>query len=90
MSKSKLKEYICDTTRITQGEAGILVDVFIAALTDRLLSDGYLTLPNFGRFDIKRSRARVARNPRTGDPVQLNDRNVIRFKPASKLKELIK
>ncbi len=90
MSKTKLKKYISERTGITPSEAGIVVDVIISGMTDSLVDDNKLTIPNFGSFRVKESKARVARNPRTGEQVQLPDRNVVRFKPAGKLKSLIK
>lgn len=89
MSKAKLKDFIWRKTGVTPAEAGIIVDVVIAGLTEILLEDDKLTIPNFGSFRIKESKARIARNPRTGETVQLPDRNVIRFKPAGKMKSLI-
>lgn len=90
MSKQKLKNYISEKTGVTGPEAGIIVDVLISGITEKLLKDKKFILPNFGSFRIKTSKARIARNPRTGETVQLPDRNVIRFKPAGKIKELIK
>ncbi len=53
------------------------------------MKDKKLTLPNFGSFRIKESKARIARNPRTGETVQVPDRKVVRFKIAGKLKNLV-
>lgn len=90
MSKTLLKKYVSERTGITVSEASIIIDVFIEAITYNLINNEKLTLPNFGSFKIKESKARLARNPKTGEKVQLPDRNVVRFKPAGKLKNLIK
>jgi nucleoid DNA-binding protein len=90
MSKTKLKQFICKKTGITPVESGIIVDVVIQGMTENLLEDNKLTIPNFGSFKIKESKARIARNPRTGEQIQLPDRSVVRFKPSGKLKKLIK
>ena len=90
MSKTLLKKYISNKTGVTPAEAGIIIDVFISGMSEILINDEKLTIPNFGSFRIKESKARTARNPRTGEKVQLEDRNVVRFKPAGKLKNLIK
>jgi hypothetical protein len=64
-------------------------DVFILGKTEGLLEEGKLSLPNFGSFRIREAKARIARNPRTGEKVELSDRKVVRFKPAGKLKALL-
>ena len=70
-------------------EAGDIVDLFIEGMTDGLIKEKKLNLPNFGSFRIKESKARAARNPRTGESVRIPDRNVLRFKIAGKLKRLV-
>ena len=89
MGKGKLKQYIVDATGVTPQEAGVLVDVVIQGMTNGLLKEGKLSLPNFGSFRVKDAEPRMARNPRTGDQVYVAARNVLRFKVARKLKGLI-
>ena len=59
MSKTKLKGFLCDKTGITPGEAGILVDVVIQGMTEHLLNDDKLTIPNFGSFKIQESKINI-------------------------------
>jgi nucleoid DNA-binding protein len=89
MGKGGLKKYIVKRTGVTAQEAGLLVDVFMDGIVESILKEGKATLPNFGTFKIKRTEARTARNPRTGEKVFVPDRNVIRFKPARKLKTAV-
>lgn len=89
MGKAELKEYIAEQTGITPFEAGIVINVMITGMSEALKKEGKLTLTNFGSFRVKESKARIARNPRTGETVQVPDRKVVRFKIAGKLKDLI-
>ena len=89
MGKIKLKQFFVDKTGVTPNEAGIIIDVLIEGMTKGVLDDGKMTLPNFGTFNVKDAKGRIARNPRTGDAVSVPDRKVLRFKIAGKLKKLI-
>ena len=89
MGKGELKKYIVDRTGVTAHEAGVLIDVFMAGVTESILKEGKATLPNFGTFKVKKTEARTARNPRTGEKVFVPERFVVRFKPARKLKDAV-
>lgn len=89
MGKAELKKYVMDQTGITAKEAGIVIDVVLQGVVEGLIRKGKATMPNFGRFEIKKTPARRARNPKTGEPVMVDEKNVVRFKPAIKLKEKV-
>ena len=69
----KFKEDNKIDVKILSGDLSILIDIFILGMTNLLTDDGKLTIPNFGSFKIKESKARIARNPKTGEKVQLPD-----------------
>ena len=89
MSKAILKRYIQEQTGITPQEAGIVLDVVIDGITETLLKNGKVTIPNFGRYNIKTSQERIARNPKTGELVKVPARKVVRFRVARKLKSAV-
>jgi integration host factor subunit beta len=54
------------------------------------LSTGkHIEIRGFGTFKVKDRRSRVARNPRTGDPVNVPARKVPVFKVSKELKEMV-
>jgi len=87
MGKGALKQYVVGETGVTLAEAGKIVDVVIAGLVNGLVVEKKTTLPNFGRFEIKESKARKARNPRTGEVVMVPAKKTVKFKAARELKE---
>ena len=90
MGKVEMKKYLVRRTGITPKEAGILVDVFIEGLIESIIKDGKANLPNFGSFKLKISKARIARNPRTGEVVHVPERKVLKFKTANRMKKFIR
>jgi integration host factor subunit alpha len=46
-------------------------------------------LPGFGNFAIRSKNARMGRNPKTGEKVEVTARNVLSFKPSSILRDRV-
>jgi len=89
MSKQTLRKYVSEKTGITIFEANIAIDVVIEGIITQLLEKQKSVVKNFGTFYVKQVKQRNARNPKTGEPVIVPTKKVVRFKPAKKLKDLI-
>src|SRR5581483_274219 len=57
---------------------------------DTLIQDGRIELRNFGVFEVKRRKPRKARNPRTGEKVDVEAKNVVTFKPGKEMEERVR
>ena len=86
-TNKELRKRVSDLTGITNKEAGYAIVAVLQGLTEGLLEKGKMTLPNFGTFKIQHAAEKKSRNPRTGEPIIIPSKEVIRFKPALKLKE---
>ncbi len=71
VTKKELVEVIASQTGITQVDTKIVVESFLDAIADSLKSGRNIEIRGFGRFKVKAKKARIARNPRTGDLVQV-------------------
>lgn len=83
-------ELIANVARNTCQSKGI-VNIILAAATDQIqesLARGEKVhmLP-FGIFTVKSRAARSGRNPKTGEPIDISERKVIKFKPAKGLED---
>ena len=58
-------------------------------IKSELVKHGRFVLPGIGALVVRRRKARTARNPRTGQPVHVPARKVVRFKAFSNLNELL-
>ena len=67
-----------------------LVQMTFDALIETLVKDGRVELRNFGVFQIKRREPRMARNPRTGEKVPVEARNVVIFKPGKEMEARVR
>ncbi len=91
MNRSDLIERIYNKQRAFTSEKDIAlaVGVVIQEMSEVLASGGRVEIRGFGSFSVRRLAPHVGRNPKTGDPVQLNERRIPRFKPGKALREKI-
>lgn len=89
MTKAQIVEEIVQKTGLTKKDVADSVDQFLQAISDALASGKHLEIRGFGTFKVKRRKSRMARNPRTGDPVPVPERNVPIFKVSKELKDLV-
>ena len=54
-----------------------------------LAHGGRIEIRGFGSFSLHYRRPKLARNPKTGDPVPLGERYVVHFKPGKELRQLV-
>lgn len=89
MTKADLVEQVYEAIGpgITKKDCGAVVDAFLNAVKQALAEGQHIEIRGFGTFKVRRRRARMARNPRTGDPVRVPARAVPIFKPSRLFKE---
>jgi DNA-binding protein HU-beta/integration host factor subunit beta len=71
MTKKDLAKAIAEEMGLTQIQAKEIIQRVFDGITETLLHEGRLELRNFGVFEVKRRRPRRARNPRTGQAVEV-------------------
>jgi nucleoid DNA-binding protein len=89
MTKADLVEEVHEAIGpgVTKKDCAAVVDAFLNAIK-RAISDGeHIEIRGFGTFKVRERRTRMARNPRTGDPVRVPARAVPVFKPSRLFKE---
>ena len=90
MTKKEIVKQISDETGLTQLKTKEVVQKTFDAIVETLLDDGRIELRNFGVFEVKRRKARKARNPRTGERVDVGPKSVVTFKPGKEMEERIR
>lgn len=65
------------------------VKTILDHLADSLATDGRIEIRGFGSFTLRYRQPRIGRNPKTGDPVELNSRYVAHFKPGKEMRERV-
>ena len=88
MIRSELVQKLCGdfpdlTQRVVEGVVGAVFD----SITEHLASGGRVELRGFGAFSTRKRDARTGRNPRTGEPVDVDAKRVPYFKPGKEMRE---
>lgn len=91
MTKKEIVKQIADKIGLTQLKTKKIVQLTFDAIVDTLLNDPLhrIELRNFGVFEVKQRKARKARNPRTGERVDVPPKTVVTFKPGKEMEERI-
>ncbi len=71
ITKKDLVERISEKTGLTQVDTKIVIESFLDSVSKALQSGRNIEIRGFGRFKIKEKRARIARNPRTNEHIQV-------------------
>ncbi len=91
MTKKEIVKDIADILGLTQLKTKEIVQMTFDSIIETLVNNGdhRIELRNFGVFEVKQRAARKARNPRTGERVDVPPKNVVTFKPGKRMEELV-
>ena len=90
MNKRDLIAQVAQDTGVTKSSAGAAVDSLLETITKALKKGDAITFVGFGTFKTTQRRARVAKNPRTGDAIKIPKRRVVRFTAGKALKSSVR
>ena len=98
MTKKEIVRHICDEANkkkllkgnLTQLATKEIVQWTFDAIIETLVTEGRIELRNFGVFEVKQRKPRKARNPRTGEKVDVEPKNVVTFKPGKEMEERVR
>lgn len=89
MTKADLVEEISQKTGLSKKDTGVVVNMIIENISKALSEGDKVELRGFGSFKVKSRRGRKARNPRTGDTVEVPAKLVPFFKASNELKDKV-
>ena len=90
MNKSDLIDAVATEADLSKQAAGRAVDAALAAIGQALAAGDNVTLAGFGTFAAKVRPARVGRNPKTGEQIEIAASKNAAFKAGKALKDLLK
>lgn len=89
VTKADIVDKIANETGLTKLETKAVVDGLLLSIIEALADGKRIELRGFGVFSVKSRKPRMARNPRTGDPVPLEERFIPTFKVSSEFQEKV-
>lgn len=89
MTKPELVDAVAEKTGMKKKDAATAVDVVFDVIMDSLNKQESVSLAGFGTFDVRAREARMGRNPRTGEEIQIAACTVPVFRAGRRLRECV-
>lgn len=89
MTKADIVDVIASATGLTKVETEAVVDGFIQTVINSMKEGKNIEIRGFGSFKVKKRKGRMARNPRTGEQVKVDEHFVPIFKVSKELKQIV-
>ena len=89
MNKTELIAAVAAKTGLTKKDAEKVVNATIDSITESLVKGDKVNVSGFGIFEVKAREARVGRNPRTKDTIQIPATKLPAFKASKTLKDAV-
>ncbi len=89
MTKAELVDKLAEAGGITKKEASAVLDGLVATIVKSVKKGDPVKIPDLGTFRKVPSKARMGRNPQTGEPVRIPARKKVRFTVAKSFKEAV-
>ena len=90
MTKAELIEEVSRVVEITRKDSEGIVEAIFDSIVRSLRTADKIEIRGFGSFRTRQRPARVGRNPKTGERVEVPAKKIPYFKPSRELKDLVK
>ncbi len=89
MTKAELVEKVANKINLTKKQTEVIVNTLFQSITDSLSEGDKVELRGFGSFRIRERNARVGRNPKSGEKVEVPSKKVPFFKAGKELRAIV-
>jgi DNA-binding protein HU-beta len=89
MTKNELARELAEEMEVPRRQVVDLIEAMLEKITDVLKSGDKVQLTPFGQFKVRDRAARIARNPKTGEPIKVPAKRVLKFIAGRTLKEAV-
>jgi len=87
LTKSQVISSIAETVGISKKQAGEVIETLVALAYKNAKNS--LTLPGLGKLVLVNRKARIGRNPATGEQIKIPAKRVVKFRVAKAAKDAI-
>lgn len=90
MNKAELVNHVAASAALSKSAAGDAVEAVLSGITGALAGGDSVSIVGFGTFSVAERAARTARNPRTGETIEVGPSKAPKFKAGKALKDAVK
>lgn len=89
LTRMDLSEAVFREVGLSRNESAQLVESVLGHMADALARGETVKISSFGTFSVRDKKARVGRNPKTGEEVPISPRRVLTFRPSHLMKDRV-
>jgi DNA-binding protein HU-beta len=89
MNKEELISAMAKESGLTKADARKALDAFMKSVKKAVAKKDKVTLVGFGSFEVVQRKAREGRDPRSGKPIKIPAKKVVKFKAGSTLSSAV-
>ena len=89
MTQAQLATYLAEKVGIERKQSKAVLDELTSLVVKQLKKEGVLRLSGLGIFRKRKTKARMGRNPATGEQIKISARTRLRFTPAKAFKDAV-
>lgn len=89
MTKSQVVSHLADKCDIQKKVAAGVLTELVELATKQCKTSGQFVIPGLGKAVKAHRKERVGRNPRTGDPIKIPAKTVVKFRLAKAFKDAV-
>ena len=89
MTKADLIEEVSRVVEMTRKESEVIVETIFDSIVKSLRGGDKIEIRGFGSFRTRQRQARIGRNPKSGDRVDVPAKRIPFFKPSKELRDLV-
>lgn len=90
MTRTEVIDALAGRSGFEKKEVKAFLDHLTALVDEQMRAGGEVPLKGLGKFKVQHRKARVGRNPLTGQEIQIAAKTVAKFTMAKQLKDLVK
>lgn len=89
MTKSQLVQKLADASALSKKQAGTVLEALVEITISAVKKGDPVKIPGLGTFRKVQTKARMGRNPQTGEPIKIPARKKARFTVAKSFKDTV-
>jgi integration host factor subunit alpha len=89
LTRMDLGEAVFREVGLSRNESSDLVESVLDHVSNALVSGQNVKISSFGTFSLRDKKARIGRNPKTGEEVPITPRRVLTFRPSHLMKDRV-
>ena len=89
LSKSKIVAHMAEKCSMSKKAVGGFFDELFKLAVKEAKGAGKFVIPGLGRAVKRNTKARMGRNPQTGEPIKIKAKTVVRLRPSKAFKESV-